>query len=122
MTSCTRRLWKVALASLVALSPLGALASYTCTGPVASLGIWDNGDVAYSLSGSQWTQVHMICNLHAPFNAVTVESCKAFYATLLTARATGQQVTAWYRDDGLTCSTQPGWNEVKSLYFLQGLT
>ena len=49
-------------------------------------------------------------------NGYTADACKAAYAQLLLAEATGQQMTVWFNDN-LTCTTQTPWGWLTGLYF-----
>jgi hypothetical protein len=107
------------LISAMALMPMLANATYSCTGQIQYLGIDGGGDLTIALAGS--TPVHKICNVttQGPFANFTVASCKIAYASALSARVTGKTLTIFYSDQ-LTCGTQPYWGEAFGTYFVQG--
>ena len=110
-------------ALLVALAAGGApglaFAGFSCTGPVAYLGIDGGGDLTIQLGGS--TPIHKICNVNAAdsYPGFTVASCKIAYAAAITARTLGKTLTIFYNDN-LTCATISSWRSETSTYFVQG--
>jgi len=100
-------------------------ANYACVGQPTFLGIDEGGDVAVQLQnpsdGAQSTPIHKICNLNAQGSFhMTMPSCKAAYASLLSAKLTGKSITLYYNADGQTCMSRPAWSEALGMYFVQG--
>ncbi|SHN20477.1 hypothetical protein [Rhizobacter sp. OV335] len=107
------------LAALLTVSSPAAWSIYSCAGPVGFLGIDQGGVVAVALSNA--TPIHKVCSIgtQGAFQMAPVP-CKAVYAALLSARLTGKSVTIYYEDNGRTCATLPSWENVPTMYFLEG--
>jgi hypothetical protein len=98
--------------TLILAAPASA-ATYYCTGTVNQLSVTSTGAVA--LVGAGGINSGYVCRLGSTSsNGYTPDACKAAYATLLVARATGQPVTLAFNDN-LTCSTQPQYAELTGL-------
>jgi hypothetical protein len=91
---------------------------YACTGPVTQLVMRPDGSVYVSgMGGINWG---VLCTVSGTAsNGYTADACKAAYAQLLLAEANGQPMTVWFNDN-LTCTTQPSWSWLTSLYFGPG--
>lgn len=104
------------LAVLLAAN-LPAMAYYTCTGPVTGVSMNTNGTVW--VSGFGGIVDGGICQIGATANGISSDTCKAIYARLLLAEATGRQLTMYFSDN-LSCTTQPSWQFMTGLYFGPG--
>ena len=93
------------LVMLLALVATPASATYVCQGTVTNLNVYAGGTVTLSLGGGQAMSNIYLCSVTANFGNWTPNDCKAAYATLLSARLTGQQVALEFSDN-LTCTTQ----------------
>lgn len=105
----------ILLVMLVANIP--AKAYYTCTGPVTGLSLSNGGVV--TISGFNGIVDGYLCQIGASANNVSSDTCKAMYARLLIAEATGKSLTLYF-NDSLTCSTQPNWGWLSGFYFGPG--
>lgn len=116
---------KLKLKSIPALGLIVALVlpsishAAMCTGNVDYLGMDASGTVVVRLANS--TPIHSICNLTTQGTyTMTVPSCKAAYAAIVSARLVGKKITLYYNDPSLTCSNLGDWKPVPSTYFVQG--
>ena len=109
----------VAVVASLLLIGTQALANYSCRGLVGYLGVSSGGEVTVSVANS--TPIHYICNLASQGGySMSVPSCKAAYATLLSARLTGKSVGIYYGNEPVTCNTLPSWGAAPSAYFIEG--
>src|SRR4051812_41271508 len=78
----------------------GALAAdnYYCTGQVGALALNPSGLVTVSI-GTYASFVYL-CQVGATYQGIAPDVCKAIYATLLTAKATGKNVDIYFSDGG----------------------
>lgn len=96
------------LVMFMAFVAIPASAAYVCQGTVTNLNVYAGavgGTVTLSLSGGQAMSSIYLCSVTANFGNWTPNDCKTAYATLLSARLTGQQVALEFSDN-LTCTTQ----------------
>ncbi len=116
----SRRSYKVIVATFAALCVLpSAQANFSCWGQVGYLGVDGGGTLFVAVAGS--TPIHGICSIETQANyGFTVASCKAAYASILSARLAGKGIVLYYNDDRLSCSTIPSWGAVPSTYFVEG--
>lgn len=90
---------------------------YICSGTVRGVAIDSGGDVlSESIGTVLWPR---LCNVRATANGVVPEACKAMYASLLVAQASGKTVTFWINDPVTSCATLPQWQFMTGLYFLR---
>ncbi len=90
-----------------------------CTGNVDYLGIDASGAVVVRLANS--TPIHLICSVATQGTfTMTIPSCKAAYAAIMSARLAAKKITLYYNDPALTCSNLGDWKPVPSTYFVQG--
>lgn len=107
----------VAMAFALIFAAPTALAGYTCTGAARGVAIDVGGDVLVeSIGPLLWPR---LCNVRTSANNVAPEACKAIYASLLTAQASGKTVTVWVSDTGTTCTSLAQWQYVAGFYFLR---
>jgi hypothetical protein len=94
-----------------------AQATIACSGSVGYLGLSAGGDVAVA-SG---TVIHTICSATSQgAYQINTQACRLFYATLLSNRLAGRQVTIYYNDPTLTSCSQIGqWSSQPSAYFVE---
>jgi len=110
---------RVLLAAMLAVSSPAAWSMYSCAGPVGYLGIDQGGIVVVGLSNA--TPVHKVCSIGTQGTfQMAPTACKAVYAALLSARLASKSVTIFYDDNGRTCATLPSWENVPTMYFLEG--
>ena len=105
--------------SLIALliTSQGSFAGSPCLGTINYLGLNDVGTVYVSLNTP--TNITTICNVVSKGSfAMSVDSCKLTYATLLSTRMLGKRVTLWYQADNLACSSLPNWGVRYDAYFI----
>jgi hypothetical protein len=96
----------IMLAVAASLVSQSAWAGYVCTGTTTSVAVDQYGSVNTSnSSGLQWV---FLCSVNNPYNGISVDSCKAMYATLMASKLSGAQVSFWF-SDGLSCTTQATW-------------
>jgi hypothetical protein len=99
----------------LALTAVPAYANYLCQGTMNFVSTGNSGDVVVNVPG-QSTQV-VLCNLSSSTsNGFTADSCKNAYATLLSAKLSGQTAILFF-SDSLSCSTQPSWSGYVSVYW-----
>ena len=104
--------------SLIALliTSTSSVANTPCLGTINYLGLNDVGTVYVSLNTP--TNITTICNVVSKGSfAMSVDSCKLAYATLLSTRMLGKRVTLWYQPDNLVCSSFPNWGVRYDAYF-----
>jgi hypothetical protein len=102
----------------ITMIAIPAHANYICGGVLTQVGIINNGNIWVAGPGGLPSGV-FICQLGATSsNGFTPDSCKAAYATLLSAWLTGIQVSIYF-NDSLTCATQPVWVGNTGLYAVQ---
>lgn len=89
--------------------------NYFCTGTVSYLGIGNDGTVV--VAGPGGITAVEICQVGTTANGITSDTCKSWYATLLGAKISGQQVSVDFSDN-LTCTTQVGWTKWAAVYFV----
>lgn len=70
-----------------------AVAGFSCTGQVRTLGISPSSGL---LSVDAGYGVHYLCNLTTAMNGVDPTTCKAWYAMFLTAKSSGKTVSLHY--------------------------
>jgi len=108
-----------ALGLMAALILPGISNAAMCTGNVDYLGIDASGAVVVRLANS--TPIHLICSVTTQGTfTMTIPSCKASYAAIMSARLVGKKITLYYNDPALTCSNLGDWKAVPSTYFVQG--
>jgi len=98
------------------LSP-NVYATYSCSGVVKGVTIAPTGQVfAESIGSISWPRM---CSVSETFNGVSPEACRAVFSTLLTAQATGKEVSLSFDDDagGGTCTSHPAWGALTGWYF-----
>lgn len=111
---CQRAVFSVILGT----SSICAYGSFGCTGSVINLGIGADGSVDIQLVG---LPLNVVCNLKTQGSyAFDTQTCKALYATVLSAKTTGQSVTIFYGDSSYSCSTITPWSSMPSAYFILG--
>lgn len=94
--------------------------NYNCSGKVTYLGLDANGDLTLALAS---TPIHKICNVEQRDSVLAVASpstCRAIYATLITAKTLDRSITLYYNPNGYSCSSFPSWARIPGVYFLQG--
>jgi hypothetical protein len=95
----------------------GAAQAYTCEGPVTGVTVGPSGKLAAAeIAGLQWPY---LCELNGASEAnTTTETCKAIYALLLTAQASGKKVRLWFNDSGdCTSTTHAAWQDLTGWYW-----
>lgn len=96
-----------------------AQATYTCSGAVKGVSIEPtSGDVLAESIGTSmnWPR---FCSLRQDSNGITTAGCKAVYASLLTAQASGRSVTVWVNGPSASCAALSSWQFVEGFYFLR---
>ena len=99
-----------------------AYANFSCpTNPSSYLGLDASGWVAVEVDG---VGVQKICSVSSTQADVTAASCEGWYASLLTARATGHQGLLYFNPDnptnnGATACTQLTQWGASAPYFLE---
>jgi len=90
--------------------PTTCLANYSCSGAVNYVGIDGGGNVVVAVGN---TPLHTICSVvsQGAFS-MAVPVCKAAYASFVAARLAGKNMTIYYNDNGLTCTTFSPWTSV----------
>lgn len=113
----TKRILVVLIAMVVANIP--AHAFYTCSGPVTQLSIRNDGAVNISVGG---ITNGYLCQIGATTNGVGPDTCKAMYAQLLIAEATGRSMTLYFNPSGTitSCSAQVPYAWLAGFYFGPG--
>jgi hypothetical protein len=112
-----KRLWLLMVAALSQPAPATA---YVCQGVVKGLSVESGGDVLVQSVGTSMSWPRL-CNVSRDANGSTPATCKAFYATLLTAQTTGRSVTVWIHGDASDtnrCASLAPWQYVEGFYFL----
>jgi len=109
---------RILLGAVLAATSFAAWPIYSCAGPVAYLGIDQGGVVVVALANAP---IHKVCTIgtQGSFQMMPA-ACKLAYATLLSARLTAKSVTIYYDDNGYTCATLPSWQNVPTMYFIEG--
>lgn len=98
--------------SLMLLASSPAFATYACQGPVQELSINTSGNIIVSAGG---ITLGYLCSVTTTTDSVDPETCKAVYATLLAAEASGQSVELWF-NDSLTCTTHTEYTFLTGWY------
>lgn len=115
-TSC-RVIASIVLAALSA--HVHAQAVFTCSGAVKGVSIEPTtGDVFARSIGTtmNWPR---FCSLRQDSNGITPAGCKAVYASLLAAQASGRSVTVWVKNPAASCAVLAQWQFVEGFYFLE---
>lgn len=108
----------IACAVLTALSAQ-AQATYTCNGAVKGVSVEPtSGDVLAESIGTSMSWPRF-CSLRQDSNGITIAGCKAVYASLLTAQASGRSVTVWINGPSSSCAALSSWQFVEGFYFLR---
>jgi hypothetical protein len=94
---------KLFLLSLVVVANNAAAASYQCSGKVSSLGMYSGGEVITNIGYGHWT----VCSTTPAARGISTSTCRAWYAALLSAKATDSNVTVHL--DNQTCSSPGDW-------------
>lgn len=107
--------WMVVLyAGAMAACP-AAWANFTCSGPITYLGVSSASTLYVTVASFG---VWPICNLAGPYSSggttVNVDSCKAWYAALLTQKVTGGTATLYFTSaagtaNGPECTAMGTW-------------
>lgn len=92
----------IALGASLGLAGSGVSSAYPCTGTLDWVALNPSGTVTVS-SQSSGLAVFYVCQMDGTMNGVSTDTCNSMLATLLTAVATGAQVT-WNFNDSLTCN------------------
>lgn len=99
----------------VTLPAAFAQSTYTCTGVPRGVSMGNGGVLTVeSLGGLTWSY---LCSVNGPANGVEVSACKALYAGLLAAQATGRSATLWMTNSAGSCGGNTAWAYVAGLYF-----
>lgn len=77
-----------------------ANANHTCAGKVLSIDLHGPGDLQGEIEGMG--PGHIFCSLTQNDGNFVPETCKALASVLLTANATGKQVTLYFNNDANT--------------------
>ncbi|GFE83477.1 hypothetical protein GCM10011487_54770 [Steroidobacter agaridevorans] len=99
----------------VALAFAGSAQAYTCQGRVTGVTLSPSGQLtAAEIAGLQWPY---LCELNGSSESnATTQTCKAIYALLLTAQASGKHVQLWFNDSG-DCTTHTAWQPLTGWYW-----
>jgi len=98
-----------------------AEANFTCGGAITYLGVNSSSSLYVSMGPFG---VWLICNLSSTSSnggtSVTVDSCKAWYAALLTQKALGQSATLYFTstansNNGAECTAIGTWTSPSPL-------
>ena len=103
----------VCTAQIAMTSP--SYGNYSCAGTIDSLALNPSGLVTLSSYSAGVTSAY-ICSIGSTYNGVTADVCKAIFAQLVAAQATGSTVS-WYYSDTLTCTTHPAWEMLTGWYY-----
>ena len=99
--------------------PVPAMAdNFSCSGPIAELGLASGGNVTVDLGYGVWT----ICNLSGTSGSATKETCAGWYSSLITARAGTKTITLYFTpsdNSGITTCSGLGTWSVRAPYFLE---
>ena len=106
----------LALMLLVAGSAVGQTA-YHCDGPVTGVSFDKSGVVSFSGIGG--INAGLLCQLGNTANGYSPDACRAAYAQLLLAEMTGQSMRIYFNDN-LSCTTQPSWSWLTTIYYGPG--
>jgi len=82
-----------AIGMLVCGISTGIHAASTCSGTITKVGVQNNGGIRVSTSGGTTYNSMSVCSLNVSSGGITAQSCKAIYATLLTAVAANKKVS-----------------------------
>lgn len=110
---------KMIVIGVLAMSVLFPMTSQagnpTCSGKVTTVEVAGNGSVYATVKGSSGTLASgQFCRLLQNAGEYTPESCKATFALLTNAHATGKEITIWFRSEKfVSCSSSWGtlWNQ-----------
>lgn len=111
--------YRVIAAIVLAALSAQAQATYTCSGAVKGVSVEPtSGDVLARSIGTamSWPR---FCSLRQDRNGITPAGCKAVYASLLTAQASGRSVTVWVNGPSASCEALSSWHFVEGFYFLE---
>lgn len=96
---------------LLALLAFGqcAAGSYPCTGKVDLMFVTRSGNVElYSAGVYGGVHGRFVCNVTAAWKGVSPETCRAWYATMLSQISRGKPVKLYYiTEEAASCSTTP---------------
>lgn len=92
-----------------------AFAYYTCGGMIDLVALNPSGIVTVTSSAAGVNAAY-ICSIGSTYDGVSPEVCKAIFAQLVAAQATGSTVV-WYYNDALTCTTHPSWVPLTGWYY-----
>lgn len=85
-----------------------ALAVVDCQGYVSGLSLQLNSEGTVTLSLSNGPSQTYLCNVDGVRNGVSSTVCRTMYATLVTAKTTGKQVSIRFYDYN-ACNQVPAW-------------
>lgn len=104
--------------TLVALASAPNLvrAEVYCSGSITGLILYDDGSVALRGSWRSDNAYTFMCSVTTTGVAaklgVSTDTCKTWYGSLLTAKATGSDITLWYYDNaGFNCANLPTYGD-----------
>jgi len=99
---------KVTAAVLIVMSSVAAgQTTYTCSGVPRGVSMGASGTLTVeSLGGLTWPY---LCSVDGAQNGISPGACKAIYAGLLAAQASGRSVTIWFTNSASTCAANPAW-------------
>jgi hypothetical protein len=114
MNTCTTMKTIGACALLALSAGIAQAVPYYCDSFVEGVLTQRGGNVLIMrFAGANWLQ---LCSIAVATNGVSTDQCKVVYTTLLAAQLAGQRARLWF-DDGLTCATQPSWQNATGWYF-----
>ncbi len=93
--------------------------SHKCTGLVKSIDITGSAQVLTSLEGMGVGNV--VCSLSQTLGLYGPEACEAALSLLLTAKASGKEISIWFNDDTNTSCDKGNWQNYSTygLYHLR---
>lgn len=101
---------KHAVAILLLCMTTQAHANFTCSGNIAFLGSGADGELHASIGFGIWK----LCNISATSYGVTPESCRGWYAALLSAQKAGTKARIYFNhangsENSSLCSSIGNW-------------
>ena len=115
MNRMTRRVHRLVCAGVLSIFiSANANANFTCVGQVTYLGMSPDGTITVSVGFGTW----YICNQTSAYTVngltYTPEGCRAWYATLLAAKTSGQAVRFFFgsaaeTSNGPECNAVGNW-------------
>lgn len=104
-----------ALFVIISMSEAQAVWAYACQGTIDSVSLDPSGVVTVG-SSSSGLGTFYVCQIGTTANGVSSEVCNSILASLIAAKAAGEQVQWQFNDSG-SCTTHAQWAWLTGWYY-----